>query len=159
MSENKKPVKVFKKIKHKRPAAQPVKLPPAMSEPDIADADIEALLADNSLEMPNSDPDIRNIARQTAAPQQPAPVRAGVVEFAAFNLNQNFHIGDDCQLKVVIRGFFGEVKQLVIRTGRIQGGQFLREDFQHDVPTVENILRNTASGFGFEVRIKVFRGY
>lgn len=56
MSENKKPVKVFKKIKHKRPAAQPVKLPPAMSEPDIADADIEALLADNSLEMPNSDP-------------------------------------------------------------------------------------------------------
>ena len=76
MSENKKPVKVFKKIKHKRPAAQPVKLPPAMSEPDIADADIEALLADNSLEMPNSDPDIRNIARQTAAPQQPAPVRA-----------------------------------------------------------------------------------
>ena len=76
MSENKKPVKVFKKIKHKRPAAQPVKLPPAMSEPDIADADIEALLADNSLEMPNSDPDIRNIARQTAAPQQPAPARA-----------------------------------------------------------------------------------
>lgn len=76
MSENKKPVKVFKKIKHKRPAAQPVKLPPAMSEPDIADADIEALLADNSLEMPNSDPDIRNIARQTAAPQQPAPVQA-----------------------------------------------------------------------------------
>ena len=83
----------------------------------------------------------------------------GVVEFAAFNLNQNFHIGDDCQLKVVIRGPFGEVKQLVIRTGRIQGGQFLREDFQHDVPTVENILRNAASGFGFEVRIKVFRGY
>ena len=40
----------------------------------------------------------------------------GVVELAAFNLNQNFHIGDDCQLKVVIRGFFGEVKQLVIRT-------------------------------------------
>ena len=76
MSENKKPVKVFKKITHTRPAAQPVKLPPAMSEPDIADADIEALLADNSLEMPNSDPDIRNIARQTAAPQQPAPVRA-----------------------------------------------------------------------------------
>ena len=76
MSENKKPVKVFKKIKHKRPAAQPVKLPPAMSEPDIADADIEALLADNSLEMPNSDPDIRNIARQTAAPQTQAPAPA-----------------------------------------------------------------------------------
>lgn len=78
MSENKKPVKVFKKIKHKRPAAQPVKLPPAMSEPDIADADIEALLADNSLEMPNSDPDIRNIARQTAAPRSrplPGPPR------------------------------------------------------------------------------------
>lgn len=69
MSEAKKPVKMFKKIKHKKPTPQPVKLPPAMSEPDIDDADIEALLSDDSAHIPNFDQDIAAVQQQVAAPK------------------------------------------------------------------------------------------
>ena len=64
MSENKKPAKMFKKIKHKKPAPKPVNVPPSMSMPNNDDMDIDALL--------NVEPDV--IPEPIAAPvQTPSP--------------------------------------------------------------------------------------
>lgn len=83
MSEAKKPVKMFKKIKHKKPVPQPVKLPPAMSEPDLDDMDIEALLGDASAHTPSFDQDVKAVQQQTetASKSQPAPQDDGEDEF------------------------------------------------------------------------------
>ena len=48
MSNNQQPKKVFKKIKHKRPISQGSRIPPAMSVPASTEADIKALLAEDT---------------------------------------------------------------------------------------------------------------
>ena len=48
MSENQQPKKVFKKIKHKRPMSQGSRIPPTMSVPASTEADIKALLAEDT---------------------------------------------------------------------------------------------------------------
>jgi len=69
MNEPKKPVKMFKKIKHKNPVPKQVSLPPAMSEPDLDDMDIESLLAENeTLQPQTAKPE--NQSKPDAAPQE-----------------------------------------------------------------------------------------
>lgn len=48
MNNNQQPQKVLKKIKHKRPVAQGNRIPPAMAVPESTEADIKALLAEDT---------------------------------------------------------------------------------------------------------------
>lgn len=70
MNDTKKPAKMFKKIKHKKPAPKPVSLPPAMAEPHNDDMDIEALL--NSNDFVDIEPSPAPQPTQPAAPAAPA---------------------------------------------------------------------------------------